>query len=226
MISIFLDKISISLNDTVILRDVTVKIDEREILGIIGPNGSGKSILLSAILGVHKHLSGHMHLGDTCIDDLEIYERGEKGILLVPQSLHQFWMAWHPKFCGFRPGVTVLENVCDIVKSNSRALEWLEIFGLDLVKGKDPSHLSWGQQQRLAVIRMCAFKPKVLLLDEPFAATDWRIKKELKLYIRKYLKQNDIATIFTSSDPDTTKGFCDSIVQIKDLKLTSKSKIC
>lgn len=204
------------LSETTVLHDVTLEVGEGEILGLIGPNGSGKTTLLTTILGVYKHKQGHMYLGDTCIDDLEVYDRGVAGILLVPQSLHQFWMAWNPKFCGFVPGMTVFENIDHILHSHREAEKWIKVLGLDSAKNKEPVHLSWGQQQRLAVARMCAFKPKVLLLDEPFTATDWEFKKELKTYIRQYLKRNRIITIYTASDPAETKGFCDRIALINN----------
>ncbi|MFH1837206.1 MAG: ABC transporter ATP-binding protein [Candidatus Omnitrophota bacterium] len=211
-----LEKILVQLNETTVLHDVTLEVREGEILGLIGPNGSGKTTLLTIILGVYKHKQGHMYLCDTCIDDLEIYDRGVAGILLVPQSLHQFWMAWHPLFCGFVPGMTVFENVDQVLHSHREVEKWIKVFDLDSSKNKKPAHLSWGQQQRLALVRMCAFKPKVLLLDEPFAATDWKVKKELKTYIRQYLKRNRIITIYTASDPAETKGFCDRIALIKN----------
>jgi len=209
-----LEKISRQFGKLKVLNELSLTVNDGEILGLIGPNGCGKTTTLLIILGIYRQNSGHIFLGDSCIDDLPIYERCASGILLVPQSLHQFWMAWHPSFCGFIPGTTVFENVRDVVKATRETLRWLKLFSLDSVKELEPSNLSWGQQQKLALIRMCVFKPKVLLLDEAFAATDWETKERLKTYVKKYLKKNQITTVYATSDIVEAKGFCDRIAVI------------
>lgn len=214
-----LEKISRQFGKVKVLNELSLTVNDGEILGLIGPNGCGKTTTLLIILGIYRQNSGHIFFGDSCIDNIKIYERGASGILLVPQSLHQFWMAWHPRFCGFIPGLTVFENVHDVAKATRETSRWLKLFGLDSVKELDPSKLSWGQQQKLALIRMCAFKPKVLLLDEFLSATDWGTKERLKTYVKKYLKKNQITTIYATSDIIEAKGLCDRIAVMKNGKI-------
>ncbi len=218
-----LDKVTIGYADKIILQEADMSLSKGEIAGVVGPNGSGKTTLLTAILGIHKQTSGHIYLEKHKLDKLTIYDRGKEGILFVPQSLHQFWMAWHPRFCGFIPGLTVRENVCDVVQPERRALEWLEAADLSDFAGHDPACMSWGQQQRLATIRMCALRPKLLLLDEPFTATDWQIKKEFKQSILRHLKKHKISALYTASDPKAAEGFCDRVLLIRNKRIIRKS---
>ncbi|MCK5616907.1 ATP-binding cassette domain-containing protein [Candidatus Pacearchaeota archaeon] len=221
---LLLKEVSLQLNDTKILNGLNLQLDDDEILGLVGPNGCGKTTTLLTILGIYKHTSGHVDFDGACIDKLKTCERIDSGIVLVPQSLHQFWISCHQKVCGFNPGITVLENVCEVMESERRALKLLEIFGLASIKQKMPTQLSWGQQQRLAILRMCAFKPRVLLLDEPFGATDWQSEKKLKEFIRQYLKENHISAIYAASKPMETKGFCDRVILIEEGKIKSLRK--
>ncbi len=221
---LLLKDLSLQLNGTKILNGLNLNLNDGEILGLNGPNGCGKTTTLLTIFGIYKQRSGHITLEDACIDELKTHERINSGILFVPQSLHQFWISCHQRVCGFTPGITVLANVCEVIKSERRALKLLKIFGIDSIKQSMPAQLSWGQQQRLAILRMCAFKPKVLLLDEPFGAIDLPSEKKLKKFIRQYLKENRISAIYTTSKSIKTKDFCDRVISIKDGKIKSLRK--
>jgi len=211
MVKLSLEKVSKSFGKTEVLKDISLDIDNGGILGLLGPSGCGKTTTLLTIMGVYKHDKGHIMLDDVCIDNVP---RQYRGILLVPQSLHQFWIMMYEKFIGFIPGLTVFENVRDVL-GLKEGEKWLKVFDLDGVKTQSPQYLSWGQQQRLALIRMLALKPKVLLLDEPLGSVDRKLKIKLNSYIQKYLKKNRITTIYVTQNIDDAKVFCDRVAVMK-----------
>jgi len=216
---LILEKLSKSFDDMVVLKDFSLEVASDEILGLVGTNGSGKTTVLFVTVGVCNQEFGRIILDGNSIDRLSVYERVSLGLLLVPQSLHQFWVVMHPRFYGFIAGITVFENVYDVFKSTNQTMEWLKTFGLETVRDIQPCHLSWGQQQRLALIRMCALKPNVLLLDESFSSVDWQTKRKLMTYVRQHIKLNHIATIYATSDISEAKEFGDRIAIIEDGKI-------
>ena len=161
----FLDiqSINAAYGDIRTLWDVSLQVNEGEIVALIGPNGAGKTTLMRLIAGLHKPTSGSVQLADTSLHTLRAYEIVERGVILVPEGRRLFG------------GMTVLENL-ELGAYSSRAREArfqtmrrvFELFPILAERQKQHANtMSGGQQQMLAVGRAMMGLPKLLMLDEP-----------------------------------------------------------
>ena len=145
------------------LWDVSLHVNEGEIVGLIGPNGAGKTTLMRLIAGLHKPTSGSIQLADTSLHTLPAYDIVERGVILVPEGRRLFG------------GLTVLENL-ELGAYSSRAREVrfktlervFELFPILAERRKQHANtMSGGQQQMLAIGRAMMGLPRLLMLDEP-----------------------------------------------------------
>ena len=145
------------------LWDVSLHVNEGEIVGLIGPNGAGKTTLMRLIAGLHKPMSGSVQLADASLHMLPAYEIVKRGVILVPEGRRLFG------------GLTVLENL-ELGAYSSRAREArfktlervFELFPILAERQKQLANtMSGGQQQMLAIGRAIMGLPKLLMLDEP-----------------------------------------------------------
>jgi branched-chain amino acid transport system ATP-binding protein len=161
----FLDiqNINAAYGDIQTLWDVSLHVNEGEIVGLIGPNGAGKTTLMRLISGLHKPMSGSVRLADAPLHTLPAYEIVEHGVILVPEGRRLFG------------GMTVLDNL-ELGAYSSRAREErfktmkrvFELFPILSERQKQHANtMSGGQQQMLAIGRAIMGLPKLLMLDEP-----------------------------------------------------------
>ena len=145
------------------LWDVSLEVNQDEIVALIGPNGAGKTTLMRVIAGLHKPLSGTLKLGNTILHPLPAYRIVEEGVILVPEGRRLFG------------GLSVLDNLeLGAYARRARQLRFktlkhvFELFPV-LAERKEQraSTLSGGQQQMLAIGRALMGLPKLLMLDEP-----------------------------------------------------------
>ncbi|MBS1881321.1 MAG: ABC transporter ATP-binding protein [Actinobacteria bacterium] len=181
--------------DVDVLHDVSIEIEQGELMTLLGPSGSGKSTLLRIIGGLEHPRSGVVRIGGREVTALPP-ERREVGIVFQNYALF--------------PHMTIAENVAfplrmrrvDRREARRRAGAILEVVGLAEMGGRRPAELSGGQQQRVAVARALVFEPRVLLLDEPFGALDRRLREQLGLEVRRMQRQLGITTVFVTHDQD------------------------
>lgn len=211
-----LHKVRVMINGNEVLHDISFEACAGEICGLLGKNGSGKTTTLLSIIGAYHITGGYLYLDDCKLNGMDIRERIEKGLLIVPQSLHQFWITCYQDYGGYIVGMNVYENVYAVTQDHEAARDWLLLFGLEGVKEVRPSDISWGQQQRLALLRMCALEPKVLLMDEVFGAADWHMEAQLKAFLKKNIKDKGIIGIYTASNPHSIEGFCSKQVMVEN----------
>lgn len=155
--------VNASYGDIQALWDVSVKVNEGEIVALIGPNGAGKTTLMRVMTGLHQPLSGTVKLRNTNLHTLPAYQIVEEGVILVPEGRRLFG------------GLTVLENLeLGAYARRARDLRFrtlkrvFEIFPLLSERQNQRANtLSGGQQQMLAIGRALMGLPKLLMLDEP-----------------------------------------------------------
>ncbi len=155
--------IDVAYGDMQALWDVSLEVNQGEIVALIGPNGAGKTTLMRVIAGLHRVRSGTVRLGSTALQTLPAYRIVEHGVILVPEGRRLFG------------GLTVLDNL-ELGAYSKRARESrsetlklvFDLFPL-LVERKDQraNTMSGGQQQMLAIGRALMGMPTLLMLDEP-----------------------------------------------------------
>ncbi len=193
MASLSIRSVSKAFGANKVLDDVSAEIGTGAFVTLLGPSGCGKTTLLRIIAGLVEADGGEILMDDTNVTRLEARRRG---IGMVFQS--------HALF----PHMTVLENVGfglrmrgvprqerDRLASEALALVHLRDFGR-----RYPQQLSGGQQQRVAIARAVVFKPRVLLMDEPFGALDRKLREALQIELRRMTRELGITTIFVTHD--------------------------
>lgn len=197
-----------SFREKQILKDINFQLKKGEILAIVGPSGAGKTTMLRCINGLETCDSGTINIDGTylCKDynGKSLYSSSKdiktirKKIGLVFQNYNLF------------PHMSVMENIIEAPinvygipkdKSKAKALELLNIMGLEKEVDSYPFQLSGGQKQRVAIARACALSPKIMCLDEPTSALDPKLREEIGIIIER-LAENNMAIIIITHDMD------------------------
>jgi len=175
------------------LSNVSISIKQGELLSLLGPSGCGKTTLLRILSGFASPTEG-----DILVDGqrLNAIPPNKRNVGMVFQNYSLF------------PHMTVYENVTfglqmrklDANTIKKRAMEALDLVHLADLCDNYPSWLSGGMQQRVALARVLAIQPRVLLLDEPFGALDRRLKDEMQVEVRKLQQMLKITTLFVTHD--------------------------
>jgi len=181
--------VTISYRENIALRNITLSIEEGTLLAIIGPNGAGKTTLLTAINGLGNILSGSVRVfGENITPGLR------KGIGYVPQSV-----AIDPRApISVRDVVMIgrLSKVGLFHRANHRDEELvesaMELVGIKELARRPIGHLSYGEQQKVAIARALAQQPRIMLLDEPTSNLDLKAQREIidlidSIYMKKQL---------------------------------------
>ncbi|SEV84695.1 ABC transporter ATP-binding protein [Natrinema salifodinae] len=184
--------------DTFAVEDVSVTIEDGELLCLLGPSGSGKSTTLRMIAGLETPTDGEIRIGDDDVTDRPAYER-------TTSTVFQDWALF--------PHKTVLENVAfglkmrDVAKDErrERAREMLDRVEMGGYGDQDPTNLSGGQKQRVALARSLAVEPDVLLLDEPLSNLDKRLSEDMQIELREI--HEDVETTFVHVTHDQDEAF-------------------
>ena len=185
--------------------NVSFGLEKGKLIGLLGPSGSGKTTILRMLAGLEKQDSGDILINGRNVNNVPASERG---IGFVFQSYALF------------PFMTVNSNIAyglrvqkkDKKFINDRVNELLELVGLPDVGKRYPDQLSGGQRQRIALARALAPQPELLLLDEPFAAIDAKVRKELRTWLRETIDKIGITSIFVTHDQDEAIEVADEIV--------------
>ena len=191
------------------LDGVSLAIPSGTLTAVLGPSGCGKSTLLRAIAGFERIDGGHVSLGARDITSTPLRERN---IGFVFQNYALF------------PHLTVERNIAfplDVRNTaresiRARVRELLELVQLAGYEKRFPHELSGGQRQRVALARALAANPAVLLLDEPFAALDMHVRRDLRTWLRELHQAVHVTTLLVTHDADEAMEIADQLVLLHD----------
>ena len=185
-----LENISISFKNRSVLENISFNLNQGQILGLLGPNGVGKSTIFNIITGLLKPNHGSIIIGGKNVIDYPIASRSRK-----------FKIGYVPQYGGYFHDLTLIENlkaiaeiqISDLKDRNSKIESIISQFELDSVTSVPAKFLSGGQRKKLVIALALLSTPKVLLLDEPFAALDVLTIKMLKELIVNLQTQNNLS---------------------------------
>ena len=176
------------------LRNLTFHIGAGELVCLVGPSGCGKTTLLKCMAGLLAPTAGEVLLDGRPVDG------PPPGMAVVFQEYGRSLFAW----MNVRDNVALPLHRKKLGKARTRELvdHALEVVGLADAHEAYPWQLSGGMQQRVAIARAVAFEPKVLLMDEPFAAVDAQTRAELEDLVRRLWRELGVTVLFVTHDID------------------------
>ena len=188
-----------------VLDHINLYINDKEFLTLLGPSGCGKTTTLRIIGGFAMPTSGDVLFDGVRINDVPPYKRQINTVF--------------QKYALF-PHLNVFENIAFGLRMQKlpeaeikqRVMEMLETVSLKGFEHRRPEALSGGQQQRVAIARALVNRPKVLLLDEPLAALDLKLRKDMQLELKKIQQQVGITFIYVTHDQEEALTMSDTIV--------------
>lgn len=210
--SILVENISKSFGQFQALDRVNLEIKNSSLVGLLGPSGSGKSTLLRVLAGLEQPDSGRIWLEGQNATNLDLQKR-EIGFVFQNYALF--------------PHLTVFENISfgldvrniELDLKKRRVQDLLKLIQLEKFSDRYPNQLSGGQRQRVALARALAVEPKVLLLDEPFAALDAKIRKQLRYWLRDLHHEISVTTVFVTHDHQEAMELAHEIVILDQGKI-------
>ncbi len=207
-----------SYKDREVVRDVSLSIEQGEIVGLLGPNGAGKTTCFYMIVGLIKADSGDVSINENSLTSLPIHKRASFGLSYLPQDSSIFRT------------LTVENNILAILETRldlsgaekQRKLEaLLEEFNIQHIRHNKGMSLSGGERRRTEIARTLATDPKFILLDEPFAGVDPISVSDIKEIIQ-HLKARDIGILLTDHNVRETLDICEKAYIVSEGQIIAK----
>ncbi|MDO5308790.1 MAG: ABC transporter ATP-binding protein [Planctomycetia bacterium] len=186
-------------------RDVNLGVKKGRLVALLGSSGSGKTTILRMIAGLETPDSGEILIDGKVVNDVPGSERGI-GFVFQSYALFRYMTVYDNIAFGLRVKKTSKAEIDD------RVHELLKLINCEGLEKRYPSQLSGGQRQRVAFARALAPRPQLLLLDEPFAAIDAKIRLELRSWLREMITNLHITSIFVTHDQDEAIEVADDII--------------
>ena len=200
-----LKKINKHFKDFHATKDVDISIPKGRLVALLGPSGSGKTTILRMIAGLENPDSGEIWIDGKKVNDIPGSERGI-GFVFQSYALFRYMTVYDNIAFGLRikkvPEKQIKEKVNELLK----------LISCEGLGKRFPSQLSGGQRQRVAFARALAPNPGILLLDEPFAAIDAKVRSELRTWLREMITKLKITSIFVTHDQDEAIEVADDII--------------
>ena len=206
-----LSHIQKSFDGVSVLKDISIQVEDGEIVSILGPSGCGKTTLLNIILGIVEADAGTIVYNG---EDLTRTVMEKRGFNIVFQDYALF------------PNLNVYQNITYGLKnkpgisSKEEVEELIHLLGLEDHLNKRVDQLSGGQKQRVALARTMVMKPRILLLDEPLSALDGVIKESIKDRIKTIAREYHLTTIIVTHDPEEALTLSDRVLIIDQGTIT------
>lgn len=186
-------------------KDVSFGVEKGHLAALLGPSGSGKTTILRMIAGLDRPDSGDIMINGARVNDIPGNRRGI-GFVFQNYVLFRY--------------MTVADNIAfglEVQKKSkaeikNRVEELLELVSMQELGKRYPHQLSGGQRQRVAFARALAPDPKLLLLDEPFAAIDAKVRRELRTWLKEMIGRVGVTSIFVTHDQEEAVEVADTII--------------
>ena len=219
MIVLSVKNLSKSIKNNLIIDDISFDIAKGQIVGLLGPNGAGKTTTFYSILGLIKVDSGKVFLQDKEITKMPPHSRAAVGMSYLPQEPSVF------------RNLSVKSNILGVAEKNfldseelkSFYTKTLKEFGLKDIEDSLGYVLSGGQRRKVEIARCLASKPKLILLDEPFAGIDPLAIEDIKNVLQS-LSEKGISILITDHNIRETIDICDYSIVIKDGRILDKGE--
>lgn len=186
-------------------KDASFGVEKGHLAALLGPSGSGKTTILRMIAGLDRPDSGDIMINGARVNDIPGNRRGI-GFVFQNYALFRY--------------MTVADNIAfglEVQKKSkaeikNRVEELLELVSMQELGKRYPHQLSGGQRQRVAFARALAPDPKLLLLDEPFAAIDAKVRRELRTWLKEMIGRVGVTSIFVTHDQEEAVEVADTII--------------
>jgi lipopolysaccharide export system ATP-binding protein len=197
-----------------VVNDVSVEVNQGEIVGLLGPNGAGKTTTFYMVVGLVKPDEGDIFLDEVNITKLPMYKRAQLGIGYLPQEASVF------RELSVEDNVKAILEMAGLDKKaqKDKLEELLEEFGLNRVRTNKGKVLSGGERRRTEIARALATDPKFILLDEPFAGVDPIAVEDIQGIVAK-LKERNIGILITDHNVHETLTITDRAYLLFEGKL-------
>jgi lipopolysaccharide export system ATP-binding protein len=197
-----------------VVNEVSINVNQGEIVGLLGPNGAGKTTTFYMVVGLIRPDKGNVYLNDQNITSLPMYKRAQMGIGYLPQEASVFRK------------LTVEDNIMAVLEMTKlskterkdKMEELLNEFRLTHVRKNNGDSLSGGERRRTEIARALAVNPSFILLDEPFAGVDPIAVEDIQTVVAR-LKHKNIGILITDHNVNETLSICDRAYLLIDGKI-------
>tara|TARA_Y100000748_G_scaffold47899_1_gene36385 strand:- start:826 stop:1569 length:744 start_codon:yes stop_codon:yes gene_type:complete len=198
------DSILKSYGPKTVVNNISIQVNQGEIVGLLGPNGAGKTTTFYSIVGLIKPDAGSVYLGGKDITGLPMYKRARNGIGYLAQEASVF------RNLSVRDNILAVLEHQDISKEDqiNKVDLLMKEFGLTEISDSMGKVLSGGERRRTEIARALATDPKFILLDEPFAGVDPIAVEEIQTIVNS-LKKKNIGILITDHNVDETLSITD-----------------
>jgi len=214
MSDLLIEKLNFDYQGNKVIDNLSLTIGKNEIVCLLGASGCGKTTTLKAVAGLIEPSSGLISISNKTFNDKHVFVAPEKrNIGMMFQDYALF------------PHLTVAQNIgYGLLDKNKkvkseRITEMLSLVKLEGLGERYPHQLSGGQQQRVAIARALAYKPSILLLDEPFSNIDHQVRFQLIEDIRRIIKDQQVSAIFVTHSKDEAFAFSDKLAIMHEGKI-------